>query len=174
MAGPAKSPFHPNFRLAEGEKLVQCPYDKSHWIIDSRAFTHYYKCKRNYVKRMKGLGLDPVVVGCRFDCGMQVLRPELENHEKICDLKPPYTDEEHLHDADTVSRARKLWAEERAEIDAETFKKPEKTAEEAKAARARVVRPYDENDYSDEDEEDWGREADAAGRPTFSLMPALY
>lgn len=46
---------------------------------------------------MKGLGLDPVVVGCRFDCGMQVLRPELENHEKICDLKPPYTDEEHLH-----------------------------------------------------------------------------
>uniref|UniRef100_A0A1A9WV75 CHHC U11-48K-type domain-containing protein n=1 Tax=Glossina brevipalpis TaxID=37001 RepID=A0A1A9WV75_9MUSC len=57
-------------------EYVQCPYERSHRIVESRMQYHLGRCRRNH--------LDVPKVICPFNVTHVLNEPELEFHVKIC------------------------------------------------------------------------------------------
>ncbi|MED6290319.1 hypothetical protein CHARACLAT_011898 [Characodon lateralis] len=61
------------------EKLLQCPFDKSHKIRSSRLPYHLIKCRKNHEKLARQLET------CPFNARHLILKNELPHHIKTCE-----------------------------------------------------------------------------------------
>ncbi|KAM6471428.1 gametocyte-specific factor 1-like isoform 2-T3 [Liasis olivaceus] len=65
------------------ERLVQCPYDKSHQIRSSRFPYHLVKCKKNNQKIAKELAT------CPYNARHRIPKQELSLHVENCENRVP-------------------------------------------------------------------------------------
>ncbi|CAG9772802.1 unnamed protein product [Ceutorhynchus assimilis] len=63
--------------LRESEKLVQCPYNPSHHIRQSRMDVHLTKCRRSYRESEE-------IVICDFNTSHRISKLELQYHHENC------------------------------------------------------------------------------------------
>jgi len=65
------------------EKLVQCPYEKSHLVTPDKLITHLTKCRKQHLKKYP----TPTIVVCPYKSTHHVPEAEFENHVENCDAK---------------------------------------------------------------------------------------
>lgn len=66
------------------EKLVQCPYEKSHLITPDKQITHLTKCRKQHLKLYPN---DPKIIICPYKSTHHVARTEYAHHLENCDSK---------------------------------------------------------------------------------------
>uniref|UniRef100_A0A8D2LB23 Gametocyte specific factor 1 n=1 Tax=Varanus komodoensis TaxID=61221 RepID=A0A8D2LB23_VARKO len=70
-----------NIYALDPEKLMQCPYDKSHQIRACRFPYHLVKCQKNHLDIVQQL------VTCPFNARHQIPKEEISQHISSCDDK---------------------------------------------------------------------------------------
>ncbi|CAG7785100.1 unnamed protein product, partial [Allacma fusca] len=77
-----------NYKLAPGDKLFYCPYNRSHQVLEFKAAGHLGTCRKAYVNSAayKALPSEDRIVKCRWRPNAHHLPgSRISAHEKTCE-----------------------------------------------------------------------------------------